>query len=104
MILTVDRDAFGLNRDGLVKVLEAENVLARRYFYPGCHRMEPYRNEFPNKCRLLPVTDSMSERVVSLPTGESVTPATVEWIASAVRQAGEKAAEVTERFIGEGSA
>jgi hypothetical protein len=24
-------------------VLEAEGVLDRRYFYPGFHRMEPYR-------------------------------------------------------------
>jgi dTDP-4-amino-4,6-dideoxygalactose transaminase len=104
VILTVDQDAYGLTRDGLVKVLEAENVLARRYFYPGCHRMEPYRNEFPNKCRLLPVTDRMAERVLSLPTGESVTPSTVEWIASTVRLAGEKAVEVTDRIKGEGSA
>lgn len=28
-----------LDRDEIQQVLEAENVLARRYFYPGCHRM-----------------------------------------------------------------
>ena len=33
----------GRVRDDLVAALHAENVLARRYFYPGCHRLEPYR-------------------------------------------------------------
>ena len=34
----------GLSRDQLQRLLWAENVVARRYFYPGCHRMEPYRS------------------------------------------------------------
>ena len=36
MIMEVDEAAAGLSRDDLVHVLQAENVLARRYFYPGC--------------------------------------------------------------------
>ena len=27
----------------IVAALHAENVLARKYFWPGCHRMQPYR-------------------------------------------------------------
>ena len=38
----VDETRAGISRDALVKVLQAENVLARRYFYPGAHQMEPY--------------------------------------------------------------
>ena len=33
-----------VSRDELWRILTAENVMARRYFYPGCHRMEPYRS------------------------------------------------------------
>ena len=44
IVLEVDELETGLTRDELVQVLIAENVLARRYFYPGCHRMEPYRS------------------------------------------------------------
>ena len=40
----------------MLAVLHAENVLARRYFYPGCHRMEPYGSEEPGVCERLPVT------------------------------------------------
>jgi dTDP-4-amino-4,6-dideoxygalactose transaminase len=98
VIITVDADAYGLTRDGLVRVLEAENVLARRYFYPGCHWMEPYMREFPNRGRVLPVTDDMAKIVLSLPTGESVTPETAEWIAATVRLAGEKAESVRDRL------
>lgn len=36
-----------LGRDEIVRVLHAENVLARKYFYPGCHRMEPYASLNP---------------------------------------------------------
>jgi dTDP-4-amino-4,6-dideoxygalactose transaminase len=44
IVTEVDECEAGLSRDDLLKVLHAENVLARRYFYPGCHRMEPYRS------------------------------------------------------------
>ena len=47
-VLEVDEAEAGLSRDELLKVLHAERVLARRYFWPGCHRMEPYRSHFPH--------------------------------------------------------
>ena len=60
------------NRNRLVDILKAENVLARRYFYPGCHRMEPYRTLYPNAGELLPETERLAERVMILPTGTAV--------------------------------
>src|SRR5438874_10904919 len=44
VVVEVDASVAGITRDELVKVLHAENVIARRYFYPGVHRMEPYRS------------------------------------------------------------
>ena len=44
IVLEIDEAETGLSRDELLKVLHAENIIARRYFYPGCHRMEPYRS------------------------------------------------------------
>jgi dTDP-4-amino-4,6-dideoxygalactose transaminase len=55
-------------RDDLVAVLCAENVFARRYFHPGCHRHPPYRDGAP----AMPVTEATSARVVTLPTGTAV--------------------------------
>jgi dTDP-4-amino-4,6-dideoxygalactose transaminase len=48
-------------------------VLARRYFYPGCHEMEPYHSLFPHAGLLLPETEKLVQRVMSLPSGTAVT-------------------------------
>ncbi len=47
-------------------------MLARKYFWPGCHRMEPYKSYFPNAHLLLPQTETLAARIMVLPTGESV--------------------------------
>jgi dTDP-4-amino-4,6-dideoxygalactose transaminase len=62
----------GATRDDLVRALWAENVLARRYFWPGCHRMEPYRTLYPRAAARLPHTDAVCERLLILPTGTGV--------------------------------
>lgn len=71
IVLEVDEGLAHLSRDQLVQVLHAENVLARRYFYPGCHQMEPYRTRFPDAVRFLPNTERLVARVMTLPTGTS---------------------------------
>lgn len=73
VVSAIDRSLSGIHRDELVRILHAENVIARRYFYPGCHRMEPYCSYFPNAGLLLPETERACEQMLSLPTGTSVT-------------------------------
>lgn len=87
IILEIDEWEAGINRNELVKVLHAENVLARRYFYPGCHKMEPYRSYFPNAHLLLPETEKLTEKVMSLPTGTGVTPEDISKICGIIRLA-----------------
>jgi dTDP-4-amino-4,6-dideoxygalactose transaminase len=72
IVLEIDADETGIGRDLLVEILHRENVLARRYFYPGCHRMEPYRSHFPHAGLLLPETEALAERVLILPTGPEI--------------------------------
>lgn len=72
VVAEVDAEVTGLARDALVQTLHAENVIARRYFYPGCHRMEPYRSYQPHAGLLLPHTEAVAERLVILPTGTAV--------------------------------
>jgi dTDP-4-amino-4,6-dideoxygalactose transaminase len=69
VVIEVDATETGLSRDELVAVLSAENVLARRYFYPGCHRMEPYASDSRSRRTSLPVTERLAESVLALPTG-----------------------------------
>lgn len=80
VILEIDEAQTGISRDQLVKILHAENVLARRYFYPGCHQMEPYRSYYPHAGLLLPETEKLTQRVMSLPTGTAVDEAAVKTI------------------------
>lgn len=77
VVLEIEQATAGLSRDDLRDVLWAEQILARRYFYPGCHRMEPYRSYFPHAGLLLPHTEALTERVLSLPSGTAVGPAEI---------------------------
>jgi dTDP-4-amino-4,6-dideoxygalactose transaminase len=69
VVVEVDAQIAGLSRDELLAVLVAENVLARRYFYPGCHRMEPYLSDAKTAATSLPVTERLADTVFALPTG-----------------------------------
>lgn len=72
-------------RDEIVAALQAENVLARKYFWPGCHRMKPYRDLFPHAGLVLPNTEDVAGRVVVLPTGEDINESDIGFIASVFR-------------------
>jgi dTDP-4-amino-4,6-dideoxygalactose transaminase len=69
VVAMIDENACGLDRDQVVSVLRAENVLARRYFYPGCHRVKPYSAMHEYAGVRLPTTDDVAARVIVLPTG-----------------------------------
>ncbi len=68
-------------REDLVTVLHAENVLARRYFWPGCHLAEPYVRDAVR----LPATEALAARVLVLPTGTSITEDDIATICAIIR-------------------
>jgi len=78
VVLEIDENTAGLQRDHLIEVLRAENVLARRYFWPGCHRMEPYKSMFPEAGSGLPETEIVADKVMVLPTGTAVSSADIQ--------------------------
>lgn len=80
IIVEVDSGQFGKSRDDLKAILFDHNILARRYFYPGCHRMEPYRTLYPDAGINLPATEAFTERVLALPTGTQIGPEQIEKI------------------------
>jgi dTDP-4-amino-4,6-dideoxygalactose transaminase len=73
---------FPATRDRIVDVLHAEHILARKYFWPGCHNMEPYRSYYPHAGLMLPNTNLVAERVVVLPTGSALDADAIRAIAS----------------------
>jgi dTDP-4-amino-4,6-dideoxygalactose transaminase len=103
VVTEVDEARTKISRDEIVRVLQAERLLARRYFYPGCHRMEPYRSYFPHAGMLLPKTEWLAGRVLSLPTGTAVGPEEVgrvcELLAFLVRNGGRVSKLLHERAV-----
>ncbi|MEH2222292.1 aminotransferase class I/II-fold pyridoxal phosphate-dependent enzyme [Nostoc sp.] len=85
IILEIDEKDFGISRDYLVEILQAENVIARKYFYPGCHNMEPYRSYFPYNRLLLPKTEKLVNRVLCLPTGMVLNPEDISKICQIIK-------------------
>lgn len=94
IVAMIDPCSCPLDRDSVQRVLEAENVLARRYFYPGCHRMQPYAGGPSGKNARLPVTDAVAAQVLVLPAGGSVTPEEAWSITQRIRVACENATDV----------
>jgi dTDP-4-amino-4,6-dideoxygalactose transaminase len=72
IVLEIDENQAGISRDQLLTILHSENIFARRYFYPGIHRMEPYNSYFPHSSLLLPETERLTQRIMVLPTGTSI--------------------------------
>ena len=77
VVIEVDDNA-GVDRDLLLQVLTAEGVIARRYFYPGCHRMDPYRR--PGVTTRLPTTERVCTRILQLPTGTAISASDIRTI------------------------
>lgn len=73
---------FPTQRDDIVTTLQAENVLARKYFWPGCHRMSVYRNLYRHENPSLQATEAVANRVVVLPTGANLPENAIESIVS----------------------
>jgi dTDP-4-amino-4,6-dideoxygalactose transaminase len=98
IVLEIDAAALGIERDLLMAVLHAENVIARRYFFPGCHGMEPYRSYFPHARLLLPETERLSGRVLLLPTGTAVGPDEIDTLGKVIRLAADHGPELRFRL------
>ncbi len=95
IVLEIDANVTGIHRDLLMRLLHAERVRARRYFYPGVHRMEPYRSLYPHAGLLLPETERLVDRVLSLPTGTAVDEGDIERIAGLIRFAVARGHDIT---------
>jgi dTDP-4-amino-4,6-dideoxygalactose transaminase len=93
VVVEVDT-ASPLERDDYVAVLQAENVVARKYFWPGAHRMEPYRSLQPHAGLLLPATVRVANRVFLLPTGTGMSEDAVARVCDILEAAQYQAAAV----------
>ena len=80
----VDEAAFGAPREWLFQALQRENIEVKRYFWPPVHRQKLYREVWDHQP--LPTTDSVSDRVLSLPIYSSLDAASVERVCDAIER------------------
>ena len=88
---------FPSSRDAIVDALHAENVLARKYFWPGCHNMEPYRSYYPNAGLVLPNTKRVAERVIVLPSGSTINDEHIYGVLAVLKMLGNSKARAVKR-------
>src|SRR5262249_15860429 len=79
IVVEVD-DSYAGTRDEIIAALHAENILARKYFWPACHKMQPYRDLFPNAGLMVRNTEALGAKIVVLPNGASVGEPVIETI------------------------
>jgi dTDP-4-amino-4,6-dideoxygalactose transaminase len=72
------------SRDEIVDALHAENIRARKYFWPSCHNMAPYCELFPDAGDELPNTRLVADQVIVLPTGPTIDGDVVRTIVSVI--------------------
>lgn len=92
VVLEINAGQFGLTRDDLLELLHAENILARRYFYPGTHRTTAYIEKYGGAN--LPSTDRLCAEVLLLPAGAAISTDDVTLICSLIDFIAEHAAEI----------
>ena len=85
VVVQVDPRHCQKSRDEIIDALHAENVIARKYFWPGCHKMEPYRTLYPHAGQKVPETERVAKNVIVLPTGQSITPSLIKRICKIIK-------------------
>jgi dTDP-4-amino-4,6-dideoxygalactose transaminase len=95
IVVEIDEAKSGISRDTIHRVLWAENILARRYFYPGCHRTTPYKDSAGQ--RQLPVTDRLTRSILCLPAGGELRSDAIENVCAMLRFVVANAASIAAR-------
>lgn len=72
-------------RDEIVAALHAENILVRKYFWPGCHRMQPYRDLYPHAGLMLANTEDIAGRIIVLPSGTTLPREAIDTVTEVIR-------------------
>jgi dTDP-4-amino-4,6-dideoxygalactose transaminase len=86
IVLEVQEDS-PTSRDDILAALHQHNVLARKYFWPGVHAMQPYRDLFPHTGLMLPHTIKIADRTIVLPNGSAIGKKEIEIISHIIHQA-----------------
>lgn len=88
-----DETVFGATRNDVFTALAAEDIIARKYFYPLVNSFDCYRDEEFFGTEKTPVAKYVSDRVLTLPLYADLTKAEVDRICDIILQTGGKTAK-----------
>jgi dTDP-4-amino-4,6-dideoxygalactose transaminase len=71
IVVDFEEAEFGLSREELIMLLNAENVICRRHFWPGLHKAYPYLKQ-PFVEQNFDGTDYLAARIFQLPLSQSM--------------------------------
>lgn len=86
VVVEVNAAEAGMSRDAIYAALHRENVLVKKYFHPGCHRMEPYRSLVETSQAKLVHTERLCESLLQFPNGTSIVRADIIRIGDFLRR------------------
>lgn len=81
--VTVDNGAYGRTRDELRSLLDEAGVETRPFFIP-LHQLPPFREESSRRGEVLPVSDRLAARGLSLPTYNALDVGTIDLITDVI--------------------
>lgn len=85
--LRIDEAACGASRDAVHQHLRERQIFARRYFYPLCSDLAPYRDLPSARPEELPEAHSFAREVLCLPFHGAIDGAAARRVSAAIREA-----------------
>jgi dTDP-4-amino-4,6-dideoxygalactose transaminase len=83
--ITIDAEAFGMDRDALTLALQVEQIETRAYYDPPAHRQTAYQSYYDGTP--LPATDALAAASLSLPIWSDMDDETVRTVSAAIQRA-----------------
>lgn len=77
----IDPETFGETRDDVFERLKAQDIYARKYFYPAVNEMACYQGQFRGET---PIAARISRNILTLPMYAELTPETVDTICDVI--------------------
>jgi dTDP-4-amino-4,6-dideoxygalactose transaminase len=63
----IDKNEYGISRDGIFEILKKHNIFGRRYFYPLVSNFSIYKNLPSANSKEMPVAKEISNKVICIP-------------------------------------
>jgi len=65
--ILIDKNLYGKTRDEVFELLQKQNILGRRYFYPLISQFSTYRGLESSQPGKMPVAERITQEVLCLP-------------------------------------